>query len=111
MVKEYLELVLPAFLSPITTKDQSVINEQIKKKEKKIALMQCSVGNDTVIGDISVRSTKFKCCSINISFECLIVTCLGDLPYFDKRKQVTKVTFLAKEHKVSPISTDVNGLS
>ena len=33
------------------------------------------------------------------------------LPYFDKRKQVTKVTFLVKEQNVSVISTDVNGIS
>ena len=30
------------------------------------------------------------------------------LPYFGKRKQVTKVTFLVKEQNVSVISTDVN---
>ena len=33
------------------------------------------------------------------------------LPYFGKRKQVTKVTFLVKEQNVSVISTDVNGIS
>ena len=32
------------------------------------------------------------------------------LPYFGKRKQVTKVTFLVKEQNVSAISTDVNGI-
>ena len=30
------------------------------------------------------------------------------LPYFGKRKQVTKVTFRVKEQNVSVISTDVN---
>ena len=30
------------------------------------------------------------------------------LPYFDKRKQVTKVTFPVKEQNVSAIYTDVN---
>ena len=33
------------------------------------------------------------------------------LPYFGKRKQVTKVTFLVKEQNVSVISTDVNAIS
>ena len=33
------------------------------------------------------------------------------LPYFGKRKQVTKVTFLVKEQNVFVISTDVNGIS
>ena len=33
------------------------------------------------------------------------------LPYFGKRKQVTKVTFLVKEQNVSVIYTDVNGIS
>ena len=33
------------------------------------------------------------------------------LPYFGKRKQVTKVKFLVKEPNVSVISTDVNGIS
>ena len=33
------------------------------------------------------------------------------LPYFGKRKQVTKVTFLVKEQNVSIITTDVNGIS
>ena len=33
------------------------------------------------------------------------------LPFFDKRKQVTKVPFLVKEQNVSVISTDVNGIS
>ena len=33
------------------------------------------------------------------------------LPYFGKRKQVTKVKFLEKEQTVSVISTDVNGIS
>ena len=33
------------------------------------------------------------------------------LPYFGKRKQVTKVKFLEKEQIVSDISTDVNGIS
>ena len=33
------------------------------------------------------------------------------LPYFGKRKQVTKVTFLVKEQNVSVICTDVNGIS
>ena len=36
-------------------------------------------------------------------------TCI--LPYFGKRKQVTKVTFLVKEENVSVISTDINGIS
>ena len=30
------------------------------------------------------------------------------LPYFGKREQLTKVTFLVKEQNVSVISTDVN---
>ena len=33
------------------------------------------------------------------------------LPYFGKRKQVTKNLFLVKEQNVSVISTDVNGIS
>ena len=33
------------------------------------------------------------------------------LPYFGKRKQVTKLTFLVKEQNVSFTSTDVNGIS
>ena len=33
------------------------------------------------------------------------------LPYFGKRKQVTKVTFLVKEQNVCVICTDVNGIS
>ena len=33
------------------------------------------------------------------------------LPYFGKRKQVTKVKFLVKEQNVSVIYTDVNGIS
>ena len=33
------------------------------------------------------------------------------LPYFGKRKQVTKVTFLVKEQNVSVIYTDINGIS
>ena len=33
------------------------------------------------------------------------------LPYFGKRKQVTKVTFLVKEQNVSVISTDIDGIS
>ena len=33
------------------------------------------------------------------------------LPYFGKRKQVTKVKFLVKDQNVSVISTDVNGIS
>ena len=33
------------------------------------------------------------------------------LPNFDKRNQVTKVTFLVKEQNVSVISIDVNGIS
>ena len=33
------------------------------------------------------------------------------LPYFGKRKQVTQMTFLAKEQNVSVISTDVNGIA
>ena len=36
-------------------------------------------------------------------------TCM--LPYFGKRKQVTKVKFLVKEQNVSVIYTDVNGIS
>ena len=32
------------------------------------------------------------------------------LPYSGKRKQVTKVTFLVKEQKISVISTDINGI-
>ena len=36
---------------------------------------------------------------------------ISSLPYFGKRKQVTKVTFLVKEQNVSVISTDVNGIS
>ena len=32
------------------------------------------------------------------------------LPYFGKKKQVTKVIFLVKEQNVSAISTDVNGI-
>ena len=33
------------------------------------------------------------------------------LPFFGKKKQVTKVTFLVKEQSVSVIFTDVNGIS
>ena len=33
------------------------------------------------------------------------------LPYFGKRKQVTKVKFLVKEKNVPVISTDINGIS
>ena len=33
------------------------------------------------------------------------------LPYFGKRKQVTKVMFLVKEQNMSVISSDVNGIS
>ena len=33
------------------------------------------------------------------------------LPYFGKRKQVTKVKFIVKEQNVSVISTDVDGIS
>ena len=34
-----------------------------------------------------------------------------EVPYFGKSKQVTKVTFLAKEQNVSGISTDVSEIS
>ena len=37
--------------------------------------------------------------------------CLCILPYFGKRKQVTKVTFHVQEQNVSVISTDINGIS
>ena len=33
------------------------------------------------------------------------------MPYFGKREQVTKVTFLVKEQNVSVISTDINKIS
>ena len=40
-----------------------------------------------------------------------LVTIFTILPYFSKRKQVTKVIFLVKEQNVSVISTDINGIS
>ena len=33
------------------------------------------------------------------------------MPYFGKRKQVTKVTFCVQDQNVSVISTDINGIS
>ena len=39
------------------------------------------------------------------------LTWWGVMPYFGKRKQVTKVPFLVKEQNVSVICTDVNGIS
>ena len=44
---------------------------------------------------------------------CIIypIPALSILPYFGKRKQVTKVTFLVKEQNMSVISTDINGIS
>ena len=45
------------------------------------------------------------------SFCCIELTTEPILPYFGKRKQVTKVKFLVKEQNVSVIYTDVNGIS
>ena len=39
------------------------------------------------------------------------IGCQTMLPYFGKRRQVTKMTFLVKEQYVSVIFTDVNGIS
>ena len=44
-------------------------------------------------------------------FRNLNLKVLPILPYFGKRKQVTKVKFLVKEQNVSVIYTDVNGIS
>ena len=55
---------------------------------------------------LSWRDTK--CILMN---DTLLTTYPGILPYFGKRKQVTKVKFLVKEQNVFVISTDVNGIS
>ena len=56
-----------------------------------------------------IRELKKSLCAgfVMCSSKCFTTT----LPYFGKRKQVTKVTFLVKEQNFYVISTDINGIS